>query len=539
MLDMFRKATPEALESINEEKRVRGADEVFLLFAMGSQFDHLIVQALSRQGVYCLVADPASVTADDVRIVNPIGIVLSGGPASVHSEPPPFDNAIFDLGIPVLGICLGFQMWARHVGATVSPSRAREFGVRPLEIIHRDDKECSLLDGLPASTLVLQSHGDRIEAHPALEILASTEHAPVAAARHHHLHGVQFHPEVSDTECGARLFANFCFRICCAARRGPHCDATVQMKIVGLREQIGDKRVLVALSGGCDSSVVAYLLRRALEAGAPNRLHGIYIKGIDRPEDEAFVRKHFGNQPWIELKIVDATEKMLDALRDKCSMSEKREAMRIVYAKILSREAQEFKADFLAQGTLYTDISESGGGHATGARKAKIKQHHNVGLDFGIPELTPLADCVKNGVREIGRALGVPEELLIRHPFPGPGLLVRIEGMVCGRNLAVARQADGIWIEELRRAGLYDKVWQAGATVLASQASVTKGDDSGAGDVVCLWAVWSVNGFTAQAAELPYEVIIRASRRITDEIYCVGSVVYRMSDKPPTTIEWG
>jgi GMP synthase (glutamine-hydrolysing) len=295
---------------------------------------------------------------------------------------------------------------------------------------------------------------------------------------------------------------------------------------------------LLAISGGSDSSVVAYLLKEAFEDG-PRRVRGVYIRGIDRPDDEAYVHKFFGNQPWMELVVVDATEKFLGVLAGKLTMKEKRLAMREVYKEILEAQARDFDAGFIAQGTLFTDISESGGGYASGARKATIKVHHNTNLGFLLPELTPLVDCVKDSGRNIGRAIGVPEELLIRHPFPGPGLVVRIEGEVTAEKLAMSRAVDGIYIEELRQSGLYDSVWQAGGVITQSVTPCTKGDDASEGAVVALWAVWSVNGFTAEWAELPNDFLRRVSRRITNEIRRAGGVVYRISDKPPTTIEWG
>jgi GMP synthase (glutamine-hydrolysing) len=533
MLDTFKSASAEALSAIREEMEIRHTDEVFLLFAMGSQFDHLIFQSLAKLGVYCLVADPASVAVDDVRALAPTGIILSGGPASVHAEPPPFDVRIFDLGIPVLGICLGFQMWAKHIGCTVVEGQRKEFGTHRIEPIN----VCGLFEGLElgSTTPVLQSHGDEVRPHWRLMMYATTATA-VSAAFCRHLHGVQFHPEVTETLEGQRIFENFCFGICGAKNRFPAGDIA-QQKIEELRRQIGHRKVLLALSGGSDSSTVAYLLKQA--TSGREQLCGVYIRGIDRPDDEAFVLQYFSDQPWITLKIVDATDRFLQALAGKTSMREKRVAMRSVYKPILEEEAEAFCADFIAQGTLYTDISESGGGHTGGARKARIKLHHNTSLGFKLPELTPLADCVKDGGRDIGRQIGVPEALLTRHPFPGPGLVVRIEGEITGERLAMARQLDGIFIEELRSAGLYEKVWQAGVVVTESVHTFTKGDDAGTGAVIAYWAVWSVNGFTAQAAELPFEFHRRFARRVGNEVAGIGAATYRTSDKPFSTIEWG
>jgi GMP synthase (glutamine-hydrolysing) len=268
-------------------------------------------------------------------------------------------------------------------------------------------------------------------------------------------------------------------------------------------------------------------------------LKGVYIRGIDRPDDETYVKKYFGKKRWIDVEVVDATNEFLKALKGETGMKEKRLAMRGVYMDVLEKKIKEFGAEFIAQGTLYTDLRESGRGHATGARVAEIKVHHNTGNTWSVPELCPLETEVKDSARAIGRDIGVPEDLLVRHPFPGPGLVVRIEGEVTAESLKIARAIDGIYIEELRAADLYKTVWQAGAVVTHSEHTVSKGDDAGIGHVVALWAVWSVNGFTARFAHLPYDFLEKVSRRITNEVREVGSVVYRISDKPPSTIEWG
>lgn len=533
MLSIFRGATDEAIASIAEELAVRQTKHFILLFSMGSQFDHLIVQQLAKLGIFAIVADPATVCASDVQRAAPAGIIISGGPASVETEPPPFDASIFDIGIPTLGICLGFQMIAKHAGATVTPHDKREFGVHTMMLTGNDP----LFAGIGANTRVLQTHGDAVEPGEHVVTLGSTENAPVAAGRAGHLWGVQFHPEVSDTPEGSKMYENFCVKICGITDRFPAASAAKQ-KVSELRKQIDGKNVLIALSGGSDSSVVAYLLRDAM-VGSAGKLKGVYIRGIDRPDDEAFVREYFASQDWIDVEIVDATDKFLAALAGKTVMREKRLAMRGIYKEVLEEKIREFDAGFIAQGTLYTDLRESGLGTDTGARVAEIKVHHNTGIEFSVTELRPLETEVKDSARSIGREIGVPEDLLVRHPFPGPGLVVRIEGEITAENLKTARAVDGIYIEELRKANLYASVWQAGAVVTRSEHTVSKGDDAGMGHVVALWAVWSVNGFTARFAQLPYEFLERVSRRITNEIREVGAVVYRISDKPPTTIEWG
>lgn len=529
MINTLTAVNPDVLAEIAAEQELRQTRELFLLFAMGSQFDHLIKLQLDKVGLYCLVADPTQIGADEVKQLAPKGIIVSGGPASVATEPPPFDGAIFDLGIPVLGICLGFQMWAAHRGAVVAPHDHREFGVHDLVIT---DSAAELFHGLGATTKVLQTHGDRIEPGGHFQVIGHTDNAPVAAGVDGHLWGVQFHPEVTATAEGLTMLENFGRRICGAKDRFPAADIA-RLKVEEVRKTVGEGKVLLALSGGSDSAVVATILEQALR---PDQIRAVYIRGIDRPDDEHNVHTYFGH---LDLVIHDATEDFLKALAGHTKMHDKRVAMRGIYKRVLEEEAKKFGATLMAQGTLYTDITESGGGHTTGARKAQIKLHHNTGLEFSIPELSPLDDMVKDTARAIGRSLGTPEELLVRHPFPGPGLVVRIEGEVTAETLRIARAADGIYIEELRKAGLYDSVWQAGAVVTHSVATYSKGDDAGSGLVLALWAVWSVNGFTAEWAELPYDFLRTTSRRLTNEIREIASVVYRISDKPPTTIEWG
>ena len=347
MLTIFKNATPEALNEIAEEMRVRQTKHFILLFSMGSQFDHLIVQQLGKLGVFCVVADPASVKAEDVKKAAPAGIILSGGPVSVaYDEPPPFDNAIFDLGIPTLGVCLGFQMWAKHVGAKVSLQEKREFGVHTFRI----KGDSALFERVAKETQVLESHGDSVSGAP-FEVLGSTDNAEVAAGHSNHLWGVQFHPEVTDTVEGAKMYENF-IKICGITDRFP-AHSVAQSKVEQLKKLVEGKKVLIALSGGSDSSVVAYLLKHALEdtsratsrdsspfdsaqgqSGKP-RLKGVYIRGIDRPDDEAYVKKYFGSEDWMELEIADATKEFLKALKGKKDMREKRLAMRGVYKEVL------------------------------------------------------------------------------------------------------------------------------------------------------------------------------------------------------------
>lgn len=532
MLHTLTQINEEVLAQIEEEKAVRKTTELFLLFSFNSQFDHLILQKMESLRVYCLVADPARITATDVQKLNPKGIILSGGPASVHGEAVLFDRTILDIGTPVFGICLGFQLWTDHIGAKVIQAPKREFGVH--EFKHTGTS--LLFKNIPSSFKVLESHGDMIEPHNELTITGTTSNAPAASGEYKHLYGVQFHPEVSHTEFGDVLFENFIIEICNAKDRFPSHDVA-ERKIATIVSQIANKKVLIAISGGSDSSIVAYLLKKASER-CKTEILGIYIQGIDRPDDARNVQKYFGNESWMKTKIIDATDRFVEALAGISIAREKRIAMRGIYKDVLEKEIKEFGADFIAQGTLYTDVSESGGGYESSARKAQIKLHHNVDLGFSAEELTPLIDCVKDNARSIGRDIGVPEELLVRHPFPGPGLLVRIEGEITKEKIEIARKADGIYIEELRSAGLYELIWQAGAVLTKSVTTCTKGDDATTGNLLVLWAVESINGFTAQAYDLPFDFIKKVSMRMTNEIKEIGRVAYAVSDKPPATIEW-
>lgn len=533
MLDTFTKATPEQLGEISIEMAVRKTREVFLLFPMGSQTDVLIAQHFAKLGVYMLVADPASVTAEDVRALAPKGIVLSGGPASVATEPPPFDSAIFDIGIELIGICLGFQMWAKHIGLRVEKGRGQYSG-HDVEIGEAED----LFLGLPPRISAVQSHGDEIYAdrHVAGFRVTAWSDGVVAAGRHAHLTGVQFHPEMSNTEYGDRIFSNFVFEVCKAKDRFP-AHEIAKYEIAQIVESVRGKTVVLALSGGSDSSVVAHMIKEA--QNGEGRLIGVYIKGIDRPDDERFVLEHFGNRNWLELIIVDATEELLAELAGKLSMKEKRVAIRIAYKAVLERIISERRPDVIAQGTLYTDISESGGGLQTGARKARIKLHHNVNLGFSVPEIMPLARHVKDSARAIGREIGVAEELLTRHPFPGVGLGVRIMGEITREKLILARVCDHSYHDELKKAGLYDKIWQSGAVVTEMLHPKTAGDDASEGPIILYWAINSVNGFTATAYPIPGEVHDRIQARLGSDAPSIGATAYRTSHKPYSTIEAG
>ncbi|MCX6809922.1 MAG: hypothetical protein NTZ65_04230 [Candidatus Berkelbacteria bacterium] len=532
------------LDGIAEEMAIRQTDELFILAPMGSQFDHKILQAMGRIGVFCLPFDPNSISAEDVQRLNPKGIIISGGPVSVHdSTRPKFDERIFDLGIPVLGICLGFQMWAQHVGCVVSPGAKRELGPHTLDI--RDTNSPLFQFEQPREQItVIQSHGDAIQPISSMKHLLWCENA-LASSNVGHLWGVQFHPEVSHTDCGDEIFRNFAFQICDATKVFRAGDVAQQV-VDETREAIGTKsKILLALSGGSDSSTVAYILGKAVDY-QPGRIRAVYIKGVDRPEDEEHVRKYFGSIPWLELVFVDATTEFLRELEGKTTWKDKRLGVRVAYKGTLEQQIELLRSEcslqvaiYIAQGTLYTDIVESGGGLASGAVKARIKLHHNVDLGFSVPEIMPLSSQVKDTGRNIGRALGVPEELLTRHPFPGPGLVVRIEPEITEQTLRDARVIDGIFMEELRNFGLYDTVWQAGTVILNSISTATKGDDAAIGYCVAIWGKESVDGFTARWSDFTREFKERVSTRITNEVRGAARVLHDITNKPPGTIEWG
>lgn len=553
MLPIIHRADESSLAKIREEMEIRNTRELFLLFGMGSQTDGLIMMQVAKLGVFCQLANPKTMTAQDVRMLNPKGIIISGGPYSVYSETErvPFDYAILELRIPVLGICLGFQMIARHLGGRVVRARSGEYSPQvPVKIV---DRASPLFSGLPDSFRMAMSHGDEVLPWPILVTTARSENWLIAAGEAGHLYGIQGHPEKSHTEYGARIFENFCFGICEAQERFPAVQVA-DRKIVALRKRIGADTALITLSGGVDSSVSLELLRRAAQERC-GQVHGLYIQGLDRSADEQYIRAHVAKESWLTMHFVDATDEFLNALKGIEDGAEKRRGMKSVYVAVIERMIANIGARWLVSGTNYADISESNLSFADIApnriellpreavtaeldiRKDQIKKHHNVGNRHSVPEIVPVVDLVKDSIRMLGREMDLPEALLMKQPFPGSGLSVRIDGEVTAEKLRLERELDRMWDEEVRATGHAAEIWQYGVDLLRSQVTTSRGDARGRGYRVTLWAKTSVNGFTAEPYPFEHAFLRRVAVRIAAAVPEVGGVEYDYMPKPPKTIE--
>jgi len=507
-----------------------------LVLDFGGQYTQLIARRIRECGVYCEIQAPG-IAPDALRAWRPRGIVLSGGPASVLDPDAPFAHReLLELGVPVLGICYGLQ-WICHVlGGLVEKADHREYGRAQLKL-ERPDPLFAGADERAARS-VWMSHGDRVlRLPPGFELLASSDHSPFAAVRHREkpIYGLQFHPEVVHTEGGSELLANFVHGICgCGSSWSM--AAFAEEAVARIRARVGSGRVVCGLSGGVDSAVAAALVHRAVGG----RLHCILVDhGLLREGEVADVERAFRAGLGIPLHVVDAGARFLAALRGVHDPEQKRRIIGHLFVEVFEAEAQRLGgAEFLVQGTLYPDVIES---VSVRGPSATIKTHHNVG---GLPErmrlalVEPLRELFKDEVREVGRRVGLPEAIIGRHPFPGPGLAIRILGEVTEERLAILRRADAILIEEIRRAGLYDAIWQAFAVFLPVQTVGVQGDGRTYDHVVALRCVTSVDAMTADWARLPHELLARASGRITNEVRGVGRVVYDISSKPPATIEW-
>ena len=510
-------------------------DEVIPILDFGSQYTQLIARRVREQGVYSELVRP-DISVDEIRKLNPKGIILSGGPSSVY-EPnaPRCDPKIFDLGVPILGICYGMQLGAQILGGQVKPAKAREYGRAKLHIASPDP----LTHGLPQDTTVWMSHGDQVHDLPKEFIsLATTPTCPYAAAKHsaRPFYGVQFHPEVTHTPRGEQVFHNFLYEICKASGSWTM-ENFVDQTVRRVREQVGNGKVICGLSGGVDSSVTAALLHKAIG----DQLVCIFVdNGLLRKNERDLVETTFRDHFKIDLRTHDATEQFLTHLRGVTDPQQKRKIIGREFIEAFKREAKDIEgARYLAQGTLYPDVIESGHGYAGTA--ANIKLHHNVG---GLPEqlgfelVEPLRDLFKDEVRRVGEVLGLPEKIVWRHPFPGPGLAVRVIGDITPERLRVLRDADEIVLEELVANNLYRKTAQVFAVLLPIGTVGVMGDGRSYESVIAVRAVESQDFMTADWARIPFDILATMSNRIINEVRGVNRVVYDISSKPPATIEW-
>lgn len=501
----------------------------------GSQYSMLIARKVRELSVYCEIL-PHDTPASRLAALKPEGIVLSGGPSSVYEENAPgCDRRIFEMGVPVLGICYGMQLMAHVLGGDVVRSGLREYGKTTVFV----DDPSDLFAGIGSSFTSWMSHQDRVNAPPGgFDVIAHTASTPIAAMRDRgrKLYALQFHPEVVHTERGKEILANFLFRVC-GCERSWTPGRFIEDQVDRIREEVGDGRAIAALSGGVDSSVAAVLVHRAIG----DRLTCVFVDtGLLRKGEPEQVKATFGEHFKMNLRAVDARERFMAALRGVVDPEEKRKRIGREFISVFEEEARRCgEVDFLVQGTLYPDVIESAGSHLGPA--AKIKSHHNVG---GLPEtmrlrlIEPLRYLFKDEVRVIGRDLGLPASIIERHPFPGPGLAVRVVGEVTPESLEIVREADAIVEEEMKAAGLYARVWQAFAVLLDVRSVGVMGDMRTYERPVVIRAVTSEDGMTCDWARLPSEVLEGISTRIVNEVKGVNRVVYDISTKPPATIEW-
>ncbi len=510
--------------------------EKIVILDFGSQTTQLIARRVRELHVYSEI-HPFNISIDEIEAMAPKGIILSGGPRSVYDEDAPtVEPRLFDLGVPILGICYGMQLTTHLLGGRVERSTHREYGHARLSILESDN----IFHGLtpsPATHQVWMSHGDRVEElAPGFVATAESASCPVAAMRHERrpIFGVQFHPEVAHTEIGTDILSNFVFRICgCASSWNMH--SFVESATKEIRERVGDDRVICALSGGVDSTVTALLINRAIG----DQLTCIFVNNGLLRKNEAETVLSFLNRLGLNVHFVDASQRFLEKLRGVEDPEKKRKIIGNEFISVFEEEAGKIgEVRYLAQGTLYPDVIES---VSFKGPSATIKSHHNVG---GLPEvmklelIEPLRELFKDEVRELGEELGMPEDLIWRHPFPGPGLAIRILGEVTPERLEILREADAIVLEEMKASGWYRKVWQSFAVLLPIRTVGVMGDERTYDHVVAFRCVNSVDAMTADWTPLPYDLLGRISNRIINEVRGVNRVCYDISSKPPATIEW-
>jgi GMP synthase (glutamine-hydrolysing) len=512
--------------------------QTVLILDFGSQFTQLIARRVRENRVYCEV-HPFDLPVAEIRRRRPIGLILSGGPQSVYEASAPHaDPELFALGIPVLGICYGMQLLAHLLGGAVEGSSHREYGRAEIRV----SEPGTLFAGLSASQTVWMSHGDRVQAlPPGFRATASTDNAPIVASedRERAIFGIQFHPEVSHTVSGSEILRNFLYGAC-RAQGDWGMASYLDEAVAAVRARVGEGRVICALSGGVDSSVVAALLKRAVG----ERSTAVFVDtGLLRKDEGAQVVHSLRDGLGIPIRRIDAGETFLSELSGTADPEAKRRTIGRLFIEVFTEEARRLAQEtggvqFLAQGTLYPDVIES---TSVKGPSAVIKTHHNVG---GLPErlgfelVEPLRVLFKDEVRQLGRELGLPEALIARHPFPGPGLAVRILGEVTPKRVALLQEADAIFLHELRESGWYGKVSQAFAVLLPVKSVGVMGDYRTYESVVALRAVETQDFMTADWSPLPYELLGRVANRIVNEVRGVNRVVYDVTSKPPATIEW-